>query len=189
MGTRERIDLAHIARVLACVAVLGAFAESEVEAEPVAKGAATEDRRARVDSAVAEILASPLRDSDYREQERCVHTRAIRRVEILDDRRILVFGRGETAWINHWELNSSCGGRPFNRFTLATEQRSARMCHGDWVYFVERDLLATASLPSMSRLGVNDPLAPIGPRCRLGRFDRISRDQANFILASWQPSR
>ncbi len=92
----------------------------------------------------------------------CLPTSAYRRVEVIDERRLVFFGGGERAWLN--DLRRPCNGlRP--KDLLSFDLRDGRACRLDQIRAVDRYDVTSIS----------------GPSCALGDFKPIPPGQAEVI--------
>ena len=113
---------------------------------------------------VEEVLATTLGDDAYGETTRCVSRHLVNRTEVLDDKHILFWGRGDRVWLN--TLRSRCVGmRP--RDTLQLEVRDNQICNFDMVSTIER-------------FGAG--FMPVSARCGLGDFVEINKEQAQVLV-------
>ena len=109
---------------------------------------------------VETILSNPLDDEAYRQRRSCVRTRAIDRVEILDDTLVLFHIRRKKAWLN--QLSSRCLG-------------------------LERDMIVNLRVfgGSICRLDTFRGLTRMGglptAHCRLGDFEAIEGPQIDAL--------
>ena len=122
-----------------------------------------------------EVLANPLDDAAYADEQRCLATARYRRVDIESDRFLVFRGRGERAWIN--VLPRRCPGLRRD-MVLAIEMRSARVCARDQFRGLPR--LGTETGTSFCILGAFKPVAVE----HLDAIRRALRDgHANPIVA------
>ena len=117
---------------------------------------------------VETILSNPLDDEAYRQRRSCVRTRAIDRVEILDDTLVLFHIRRKKAWLN--QLSSRCLG-------------------------LERDMIVNLRVfgGSICRLDTFRGLTRMGglptAHCRLGDFEAIEGPQIDALRTALEERR
>ena len=114
---------------------------------------------------VADILAKPLTDDDYRETKNCLNIRDIDDVEVLDDTVVLFHGRRRELWLN--QLSSQCLG-------LASDMVINLRSFGGTVCRLDR-------FRGRYRF---EPLVAITAECRLGTFETIDGLQAEALRAA-----
>lgn len=154
---------------LALFTTLGVSAASE-ENEPVhtaitsAKETASE-RRERIDVEVQEILNTALDDDDYGEKKRCIWSHRYDKIEMIDEHRVIFYGGRTRAWLNHWKYGDQCGGKLYRQYLIGVEQRSRQVCEHDRIFFID----------------MNMGMRRVGPKCVLGKFEPITREQADYI--------
>ena len=111
---------------------------------------------------VEEILKAEPEESEV-ETTRCIGRRLYRNSWIIDRTTMLFSGRRDQYWVN--TLRRPCLRDVFRRQVMNFISRSSmHLCERDEVEFL-------------------DPggLIQTGPRCRLGRFQEISADQAQLL--------
>ena len=134
--------------------------------QDAAPTAAAEGDSADLD--VETILSNPLDDEAYRQRRSCVRTRAIDRVEILDDTLVLFHIRRKKAWLN--QLSSRCLG-------------------------LERDMIVNLRVfgGSICRLDTFRGLTRMGglptAHCRLGDFEAIEGPQIDALRTALEERR
>lgn len=138
---------------------------SEAAAEPDVAPGSEQDSKAAADAAlearVREILDTPMEEAV--KPERCLSVHAYRRVEILDNQRLVFHGRGGDAWLN--QLARPCVGlRP--DYTLTFEIRHNSVCAMDTFRAVS------------SAMGA---MTPLGPTCFLSDFEPITEAQVTLL--------
>ena len=183
----SRILRAHMACVVlpfACAA-LAAWADDAEKPDPVVAEAASETSEDDAaapsvpDDAASEanpdaldveaILSNPLGDEAYRQRRSCLQTRAIDRVEILDDTMVLFHVRRRKAWLN--QLSTRCLGlEPDMIVNLRTFGGS--ICRLD-------------SFRGFTRGGGFIPAA----HCRLGDFELIEGTQIEALRTALEEDR
>lgn len=96
----------------------------------------------------------------------CITLRSLRRTQVIDDRNVLFRMRGRTVY--HNILPQRCGG-------LAREDRFSydaqfgRLCQGDLIRVLYSDSFGTYGLRE-------------GPGCRIGKFHKITQEDAKALL-------
>lgn len=106
---------------------------------------------------VEEVLANPLDDDAYANTQRCLLTIRYRRIEIVAERALIFYGRGDTAWLN--VLPYQCRGlRP--DMILSIEQSNFRVCATDRFQGVPRGSVQLGTAV-----------------CSLGEFERLTHEQ------------
>ena len=149
---RTALMLLYTGCLLACVA--HASEEEEASAQQISAQDAALD--------VADILANPLTDDDYRETSNCLRVRAIDDVEILDDNLVLFHGRRRELWLN--QLSRQCLG-------LQPDMIVNLRSFGGTVCRLDR----------FQGRHHFEPLVPITAECRLGTFETIDDLQAEAL--------
>ena len=91
-----------------------------------------------------EILANPLGEEAYEQSTRCLSTGKYRRVEILNHRILVFYGRGDEMWLNI--LPNRCMGLQPDMI-LEIERRGMRVCARDQIRGVSRFRTDAASMP------------------------------------------
>ena len=155
--------------VLALFTTFEMFAASEdnqsIEVPtPLAKETSVE-RRERIDIEVQEILNTTLDDDDYGETKRCIWSNRYDKIELIDERRVIFYGGRNRAWLNHWKHGDHCAGKLYSHYRIGVEQRSRQVCEHDRIFFID----------------MNMGMRRVGPKCVLGKFEPISREQADYI--------
>lgn len=110
----------------------------------------------------AAILDDVLPEEAYLVTEHCISTRRVRRVDVLDEQHVLFETRRE-AWLSRLPMNCR-GMRPGH--ILVFDQTGSQLCQHDRMTAREPGIAANEDFP---------------PRCRLGRFERIEREQAGML--------
>lgn len=114
-------------------------------------------------SSVEDVVTEAASDDDYIEAKKCLRADTIDRIRPLSDRHIVL----ETGRNERWllQLPMRCPGlRPDAK--LAFEQHGFNVCEWDFVRVVYDDGLAGATL---------------GARCRLPKFESVTRDQVDAL--------
>ncbi len=120
---------------------------------------------------VEEILNSTLDESAYGEVSRCLPSHTYDRVEILDDRHLVFYGRRNQVWLN--KLRHKCPGLR-RRDALKFDITGSRLCELDSVTAIE------------SRgFGIDETSA----KCALGSFQEIPAEQAALLMEQIQSRR
>ena len=149
-----------------------AEASSETSEEQEAAPAAPDDAASAANPDaldVEAILNNPLGDEAYRQRRSCLQTRAIDRVEILDETMVLFHVRRRKAWLN--QLSSRCLGlEPDMIVNLRTFGGS--ICRLD-------------SFRGITRGGGFIPAA----HCRLGDFEMIEGTQIEALRTALEEDR
>lgn len=97
------------------------------------------------------------------DSRRCINLRTIRSTTVIDDRNILFYAGGDRVY--HNILPSACRGLAReDRFSY--EVRTGSLCNSDTISVLYDDAF-----------GIND-----GPRCRLGLFHEITREDAEALV-------
>ena len=109
---------------------------------------------------VEEVLANPLDDDAYANTKRCLSTARYRRIDIVGDRALVFYGRGDDAWLNM--LPYRCRGLRSDMM-LAIEQSNFRVCALDRFKGLPR---------GSTQLGTTV--------CALGEFERLSHDEVEL---------
>ena len=131
--------------------------DSEEGADGAADAASEEEFD--LDAFLAEITGN----SEYQKIEKCISMSKYRSVDIVDEGRMLFYPqRGKIAYLNHFTHKCS-GIRRFH--TIRIDARGTRLCFNDSVAVID------------PQLGFRE----VGPKCRLGMFEEITRDQASII--------
>ena len=118
---------------------------------------------------VEAILSNPLGDDAYRERLTCLRSRAIDRVEILNDSLVLFHVRRNKAWLN--QLSSRCPGLELDMVV------NMRLYGG-----------SVCRLDSFSGFVRNDGFAPAA-HCRLGDFELIEGAQIEALRTALEEER
>ena len=170
--------------ILAAAAQVGWAAETAVEesGEAVKQAetgapAPAEDAEAKegADSAegtdldVETILNNPLDDEAYRDRRSCLRTRAIDRVEVLDDTMVLFHVRRNKAWLN--QLSSRCLGLERDMI-INLRIFGGSLCRLD-------------TFRGLTRMGGHMPTA----HCRLGDFEAIEGPQIEALRTALEERR
>ena len=144
---------------LAGLASLAALACVAADTEP----ANAPDQAADDQSAVEEILANPLADDEYREEQTCLWRREIDSVEIVDESLLIFRGRvKKRVWANR--LSKPCVGlRP--DMVVTTRARTGSICRLDAIDARPRGA---------------SPFEP-AVRCHLGGFEGIEEEQVEAM--------
>ena len=119
----------------------------------------TDGRAGDEELTVEEVLANPLDEDAYANTQRCLATARYRRIEIIADRALVFYGRGDDAWLN--VLPFRCRGLRRDMI-LSIEQSNFRVCAMDRFKGLPR---------ASSQLGTTV--------CALGEFERLSHDQVD----------
>ena len=150
--------------------------EESVSGEPATSSAAKESTpekaRSNTDGEldVETILNNPLGDEAYRDRRTCLRTRAVDRVEILNDSMVLFHVRRNKAWLN--KLSSRCLG-------LERDMIVNLRIHGGSVCRLD-------SFRGLSRMGGGvHPAA----HCRLGDFEAMEGAQIDALRAALKEQR
>ena len=174
------------ALILAAAAQIAWTAETAVEesgeAVEQAETAPAEDAEAspaeakeRADSAegtdldVETILNNPLDDEAYRDRRSCLRTRAIDRVEVLDETMVLFHVRRNKAWLN--QLSSRCLGLERDMI-INLRIFGGSLCRLD-------------TFRGLTRMGGHMPTA----HCRLGDFEAIEGPQIEALRTALEERR
>ena len=151
------------------VTTLGTFAateENESRTTPITSAKETaSERRERIDIEVQEILNTALDDEDYGESRRCIWSNRYDKIEMIDERRVIFYGGRKKAWLNHWKHGDQCAGKLYSQYRIGVEQRSRQVCEHDRIFFID----------------MNMGMRRVGPKCVLGKFEPITREQADYI--------
>lgn len=141
---------------------------ASAESAEAAPGEA-KDSAEGTDLDVETILNNPLDDEAYRDRRSCLRTRAIDRVEVLDDTMVLFHVRRNKAWLN--QLSSRCLG-------------------------LERDMIINLRIfgGSLCRLDTFRGLTRVGghmptAHCRLGDFEAIEGPQIEALRTALEERR
>lgn len=118
---------------------------------------------------VETILSNPLDDEAYRQRRSCVRTRAIDRVEILDDTLVLFHVRRNKAWLN--QLSSRCLGLERDMI-VNLRVFGGSICRLD-------------TFRGLTRMGSPMPTA----HCRLGDFEAIEGPQIDALRTALEERR
>ena len=159
----------HVGFVLALIISFEVFAAAGESASiaallPSTKETASE-RRERIDIEVQEILNNTLDDDDYGEATRCIWSNRYDKIELIDERRVIFYGGRSRAWLNHWKHGDQCAGKLYSHYRIGVEQRSRQVCEHDQIFFID----------------MNMGMRRVGPKCVLGKFEPITREQADYI--------
>lgn len=145
-------SLSVLAAALWCVGAAVHCAEPTEAQAPLP--APSLEQRARA------ILSEPASEDEYGGATRCLRTSDFRRVEILDSKRLVFYGRGDARWLN--QLPKPCPGLRRND-TLRFDMRSSRLCQHDG-------------------FGSVDPFGPsMGISCYLAQFEPVSPEQVEML--------
>lgn len=117
----------------------------------------TESPERKEEITVEEVLANPLDDRAYANTQRCLSTARYRRIDIIADRALVFYGRGDDAWLN--VLPYRCRGLRRDMI-LSIEQSNFRVCALDRFKGLPR---ASSQMATTV--------------CALGEFERLSHDQ------------
>ena len=173
-----------LALILAAAAQIGWAAETAVEESGEAvkqaeTGAPAEDAEAApaeakdsaesTDLDVETILNNPLDDEAYRDRRSCLRTRAIDRVEVLDDTMVLFHVRRNKAWLN--QLSSRCLGLERDMI-INLRIFGGSLCRLD-------------TFRGLTRMGGHMPTA----HCRLGDFEAIEGPQIEALRTALEERR
>ena len=167
-----------LALILAAAAQFGWAVETAVEksTEPVkqAETAPAEDAEAKegaegTDLDVETILNNPLDDEAYRDRRSCLRTRAIDRVEVLDETMVLFHVRRNKAWLN--QLSSRCLGLERDMI-INLRIFGGSLCRLD-------------TFRGLTRMGGHMPTA----HCRLGDFEAIEGPQIEALRTALEERR
>ena len=118
---------------------------------------------------VETILNNPLDDEAYRDRRTCLHTRAVDRVEILNDSLVLFHVRRKKAWLN--KLSSRCLGLDRDMI-VNLRVFGGTVCRLD-------------TFRGLSRMGNVYPAA----HCRLGDFEAMEGAQIEALRAALKEQR
>ena len=169
------------ALILAAAAQIGWAAETAAEESGEAveqtETAPAEDADAKeggdsaegTDLDVETILNNPLDDEAYRDRRSCLRTRAIDRVEVLDDTMVLFHVRRNKAWLN--QLSSRCLGLERDMI-INLRIFGGSLCRLD-------------TFRGLTRMGGHMPTA----HCRLGDFEAIEGPQIEALRTALEERR
>ncbi len=118
---------------------------------------------------VETILNNPLNDEAYRDRRSCLRTRAIDRVEVLDDTMVLFHVRRNKAWLN--QLSSRCLGLERDMI-INLRIFGGSLCRLD-------------TFRGLTRMGGHMPMA----HCRLGDFEAIEGPQIEALRTALEERR
>ena len=118
---------------------------------------------------VETILNNPLDDEAYRQRRTCLRTRAIDRVEVLDDTMVLFHVRRNKAWLN--QLSSRCLGLDRDMI-INLRIFGGSLCRLD-------------TFRGLTRMGGHMPTA----HCRLGDFEAIEGPQIEALRTALEERR
>ncbi len=95
--------------------------------------------------------------------ENCLYARDLDQFEVLNNEMILIHGKVDKVWLNR--LASRCAGLRDNMY-LSVERSGSQVCANDRI--------------AARRPGDTSPAA----RCRLGKFERITKEQISALKQS-----
>lgn len=151
--------------ITACLAFAVAAEDESKRTAIISAQETVSERRERVDIEVQEILNTTLDDEDYGETKRCIWSNRYDKIEMIDDRRVIFYGGRKRAWLNHWKHGDHCAGKLYSHYRIGVEQRSRQVCEHDRIFFID----------------MNMGMRRVGPKCVLGKFEPITREQADYI--------
>ena len=140
----------------------------DAEASP-AEAKDSADSAEGTDLDVETILNNPLDDEAYRDRRSCLRTRAIDRVEVLDETMVLFHVRRNKAWLN--QLSSRCLGLERDMI-INLRIFGGSLCRLD-------------TFRGLTRMGGHMPTA----HCRLGDFEAIEGPQIEALRTALEERR
>lgn len=111
---------------------------------------------------VADILANPLADEDYKALRNCIWGRDIDDIEVLDDALVVFRGRRREVWLN--QLNPRCLGLTAEML-VNLQSYAGAVCRLDKFHGVPRF----------------GSMMPLTAECRLGSFETIDEVQVEAL--------
>ena len=117
---------------------------------------------------IEEILTTTTAPEAYGAAERCLRVTDYEQVDVLNDQALIFWGRGDKVWLNR--LRTRCIGLRKNS-TLRFDLHSTQACDMDTVAAIDNFFLRWQK---------------VSGDCALGKFEPISPQQAEVLLAELQ---
>ena len=151
-----------------------------IAADMAPEGDGEEAESTELPKEVQAVLDEVLPAEAYTDVTRCVRGRQVRRVEILDDKHVLMFGSHGRAWLNR--LHNRCRGiHP--SMMLMFDAWGTKLCHLDFVRARDRRRDTFDNFREDAMTG------GYATRCRLGKFEEMTHQQAETVLEAFRTDR